>query len=283
MSILSQKMQADMQLRGLAERTQEAYVHAVRQLAQHYQRSPDRIEEAELRQYFLYLKNTRQVSSSTFRIALCGIKFFYEQTMQRQWHTLELVRPGKEKKLPVVLSLEEVRQILTCIRQERYRVCLSTIYACGLRLLEGTQLQVVEIDGARKMLHIAQGKGNKDRYIPLPEAALEMLRQHWRTHRHPRWLFPARQNAQQAMNESGVQKAFRLALQQSGVHKKATVHTLRHSYATHLLEAGVDLRVIQGYLGHASPETTALYTHLTAEIHTQSASRINEMLTGLWR
>jgi integrase/recombinase XerD len=283
MSILSQKMQADMQLRGLAERTQEAYAHAVRQLAQHYQRSPDRIKEEELRQYFLYLKNTRQVSSSTFRIALCGIKFFYEQTLRCQWHTLQLVRPEKEKKLPVVLSLEEVRQILTCIQQERYRVCLSTIYAYGLRLLEGTQLQVAEIDGARKMLHIAQGKGNKDRYVPLPEAALEMLRQHWRGHRNPRWLFPPGQHNDQPMNESGVQKTFRLALLASGVHKKATVHTLRHSYATHLLEADVDLRVIQGYLGHASPETTALYTHLTAEIHTQSASRINEMLAGLSR
>jgi integrase/recombinase XerD len=283
MSILSQKMQADMQLRGLAERTQEAYVHAVRQLAQHYHRSPDQIKEEELRQYFLYLKNTRQVSSSTFRIALCGIKFFYEHTLRRQWHTLQLVRPEKEKKLPVVLSLEEVRQILTCIQQERYRVCLSTIYACGLRLLEGTQLQVAEIDGARKMLHLLQAKGNKDRYIPLPDATLALLRQHWRSHRNPRWLFPSGQNNDQPMNESGVQKAFHLALQQSGVHKKATVHTLRHSYATHLLEAGVDLRVIQAYLGHASPATTALYTHLTAEIHTQSANRINDMLAGLWR
>lgn len=283
MSILSDKMQEDMQLRGLSLRTQETYVQAVRQLAKHYHRSPEQISEEELRQYFLYLKNTRQVSNSTFRIALCGIKFFYEHTLQRTWHTLQLVRPEKQKKLPVVLSIDEVRQILACVQLYRYRVCLSTIYACGLRLLEGTQLQVAEIDGARKMLHLLQAKGNKDRYIPLPDATLEMLRQYWRTHRNPRWLFPSSHNLAIAMHETGVQKAFRLALQQSGVRKNATVHTLRHSYATHLLETGTDLRVIQAYLGHTSPTTTAIYLHLTAEINTQSANRINEMLAGLWR
>jgi site-specific recombinase XerD len=283
MSILSDKMQVDMQLRGLALRTQEAYVQAVRQLAKHYHRSPDQISEEELRQYFLYLKSTRHVSSSTFRIALCGLKFFYEHTLQRTWHTLQLVRPEKQKKLPTVLSIDEVRQVLACVRQYRYRVCLSAIYACGLRLREGTQLQVAEIDGARKMLHILQSKGNKDRYIPLPDVALEMLRQYWRTHRNPRWLFPSSHNQAAAMHETGVQKAFHLALQQSGVHKNATVHTLRHSYATHLLEAGIDLRVIQAYLGHSSPTTTAVYLHLTTEINTQSANRINEMLAGLWR
>ncbi len=282
MSILSDKMQEDMQLRGLSLRTQETYVQAVRQLAKHYHRSPEQISEEELRQYFLYLKNTRHVSNSTFRIALCGIKFFYEHTLQRAWHTLQLVRPEKQKKLPVVLSIEEVRQVLACVQLDRYRVCLSVIYACGLRLLEGTQLQVAEIDGARKMLHLLQAKGNKDRYIPLPDAALEMLRQYWRTHRNPHWIFPSSHNVALAMHETGVQKAFRLALQQSGVRKKATVHTLRHSYATHLLEAGTDLRVIQAYLGHTSPTTTALYLHLTTEINTQSANRINEMLAGLW-
>ena len=283
MSILSDKMQVDMQLRGLALRTQEAYVQAVRQLAKHYHRSPDQISEEELRQYFLYLKSTRHVSSSTFRIALCGLKFFYEHTLQRTWHTLQLVRPEKQKKLPTVLSIDEVRQVLACVRQYRYRVCLSAIYACGLRLREGTQLQVAEIDGARKMLHILQSKGNKDRCIPLPDVALEMLRQYWRTHRNPRWLFPSSHNQAAAMHETGVQKAFHLALQQSGVHKNATVHTLRHSSATHLLEAGIDLRVIQAYLGHSSPTTTAVYLHLTTEINTQSANRINEMLAGLWR
>ena len=283
MSILSQKMETDMQLHGLSAQTQEAYVRAVRQLAKHYQRSPDRIIEEELRQYFLYLKSTRCVSNSTFRIALCGIKFFYEQTLQRTWHTLQLVRPAKENKLPVVLSIEEVRQILSCVRHERYRVCLSTIYACGLRLQEGTQLQVAEIDGARKMLHILQGKGNRDRYVPLPDTVLARLRRFWGTHRNRTWLFPSMMRMDQPLSGSGVQRAFHLALEQSGVHKHATVHTPRHSYATHLLESGTDLRVIQAYLGHSSPATTALYTHLTTAINTQSANRINEMMVGLWR
>ena len=283
MSILSQKMETDMQLHGLSAQTQEAYVRAVRQLANHYQRSPDRIIEEELRQYFLYLKSTRCVSNSTFRIALCGIKFFYEQTLQRTWHTLQLVRPAKENKLPVVLSFEEVRQILSCVRHERYRVCLSTIYACGLRLQEGTQLQVAEIDGARKMLHILQGKGNRDRYVPLPDTVLARLRRFWGTHRNRTWLFPSMMRMDQPLSGSGVQRAFHLALEQSGVHKHATVHTPRHSYATHLLESGTDLRVIQAYLGHSSPATTALYTHLTTAINTQSANRINEMMVGLWR
>jgi integrase/recombinase XerD len=289
MTALSQKMLEDLQLGGLAIRTQESYVQAVRQLAKHYHKSPDQINEEELRQYFLYLKNVRHVSSSTFQIALCGIKFFYEHTLERPWHMLKLVRPDKEEKLPVVLSIEEVKRILGCIHHTRYRVCLNTIYACGLRLLEGVRLQVKDIDSDRKMIHICQGKGGKDRYVPLPDATLEMLRGYWRTHHNPVWLFPTAQESQNSgtpsrpMHETGVQKAFRAALAESGVHKEATVHTLRHSYATHLLEAGVPLRIIQIYLGHASPKTTAIYTHLTSVSEVQSAKKINEMLAGLWR
>ena len=293
MTVLRQKMLEDMQLWGLSTRTQESYIQAVRQLAKYYHKSPDQISEEELRQYFLYLKNVRRVSRSTCTIALCGIKFFYEHTLKQEWHTFELIRPPHEKKLPVVLSVEEVGRILRCVHHERYRVCLTTIYACGLRLLEGVHLQVKEIDSQRKMLHIYQGKGDKDRYVPLPDVSLEMLRQHWRTHRNRVWLFPALHAARigwsdagQAdgpMNESCVQKAFRGALAQSRVHKIATVHTLRHSYATHLLEAGVNLRVIQLYLGHASLTTTAIYTHLTSVTEAQASDKINEMLAGLWR
>jgi integrase/recombinase XerD len=289
MTVLSQKMLEDMQLRGLALRTQQSYVEAVRQLAKHYHKSPDRIDEEELRQYFLYLKKVKGVSVSTFRVALCAIKFFYEHTLQREWHTLALVRPEKKEKLPVVLSLTEVEQVLKCVRVQRYRVCLTTIYACGLRLLEGVHLQVKNIDSERKMLHIYAGKGGKDRYVPLPSMSLEMLRQYWRTHRNPEWLFPRIHGSWQGsininvpMHETAVQKAFRIALKESGIQKLATVHTLRHSYATHLLEAGVDLRTIQLYLGHASITTTTLYLHLTSTIQTQSRGRIDEMLARLW-
>jgi integrase/recombinase XerD len=290
MTVLSQKMFEDLQLRGLSVRTQESYVAAVRQLAKHYHKAPDQMDEEELRQYFLYLKNVRGVSSSTFRIALCGIKFFYEHTLKREWHTLALVRPGKQEKLPSVLSLSEVERILKCVQHERYRVCLTTIYACGLRLMEGVRLQVKNIDSERNMLHIYAGKGGKDRYVPLPSTALEMLRHYWRTHRNREWLFPVPNgtwagnvNTAGPMHETSVQKAFRAALKESGVQKEASVHTLRHSYATHLLEAGVDLRTIQLYLGHASITTTTVYLHLTSVMQAQTSDRINEMLAGLWR
>lgn len=286
MNVLRQKMIEDLQLRGLAVRTQESYVQAVRQLARHYHKSPDQISEQELRQYFLFLKNVKHVSRSTHTLALCAIKFFYEHTLKREWHTLDFARPAKEQKLPVVLSVQEVGRILNCVHYMRYRVCLTTIYACGLRLLESVSLQVQDIDGERKLVHVRQGKGGKDRYVPVPEACLNMLRRYWVTHRNPVWLFPSvhsfsPQQASQPMHETGVQKAFRAALQESRVNKDATVHTLRHSYATHLLEAGVNLRIIQSYLGHTSPATTAIYTHLTSTLNTQASQTIDDIIAAL--
>jgi site-specific recombinase XerD len=162
MTTLRQKMIEDMQLHSYAERTQDSYLRVVRQLAAYCNKPPDQITEEELRQYFLYLKNVKKASRSTITLALCGIKFFYERTLQRQWSTLDLVRPPQEKKLPVVLSVEEVRQVLSRVRRWRYRVCLSTIYACGLRLQEGLHLQIGHIDGARQMLHVCHGKGGKN-------------------------------------------------------------------------------------------------------------------------
>jgi len=281
MSALRQKMIEDMQLRGLAVRTQEAYVNAVFQLSRRFKKSPDNIDEEELREYFLYLKNEKQVAESTFSIALCGIKFFYEQTLKKEWHTLQLVRPDRKKKLPVVFSTDEVKRVLDCVHRWEYQICLNTIYACGLRLLEGTRLRVKDIDSDRKMIHVVEGKGGKDRYVPLPDHTLMLLRHHWVTHRNQEWMFPSR-NGLAAINETAIQKAFRAALRASGVHKAASVHTLRHSYATHLLEAGVDLRIIQVYLGHASPSTTAIYTHLTSVTEAQVNQRINRIHSDLW-
>jgi site-specific recombinase XerD len=282
MSALRQKMIEDMQLKGLAVRTQEAYINAVLQLSRRFKKSPDNIDEEELREYFLYLKNEKQVADSTFSIALCGIKFFYEQTLKKEWHTLQLTRPDRKKKLPVVFSTEEVKRVLDCVHRFQYQVCLHTIYACGLRLLEGTRLRVKDIDSDRKMLHVVEGKGGKDRYVPLPDRTLILLRRHWTTHRNQEWMFPSRQ-INGPMHETGVQRAFQAARRESGVHKDASVHTLRHSYATHLLEAGVDLRIIQTYLGHASPSTTAIYTHLTSVTEAQVNQRINQIHAELWR
>jgi site-specific recombinase XerD len=270
----------DMQLRGLAERTQAAYVAAVRQLAEHYGKSPDQISDEELRQYFLYLTNEKKASSSAITIALCAIKFLYEQTVHQEWPTLTLVRPPRERKLPVVLSREEVHHILGRLRQPCYQACLSTIYSCGLRLQEGVHLQVSDIDSARMLIHV-RGKGNKDRYVPLPERTLELLRAYWATHRHPVFIFPDRQDLTSAkgpMSKRGVQYAFGTALKASGIQKRATVHTLRHSWATHLLEAGVNLRQLQVWLGHGSLSTTAVYTHLTRLAEALAAEAVNGLM-----
>ncbi len=231
----------------------------------------------------MYLKNVKKASRSTITLALCGIKFFYERTLQRQWATLALLRPPQEKKLPVVLSVEEVRQVLERVRRWRYRACLSTIYACGLRLQEGLHLQISHIDGARQLLHVCHGKGGKDRYVLLPEPVLRMLRQYWATHRDPVWIFPStHQTVKGPMDASGLQRAFHGALLDSGIQKPATVHTLGHSYATHLLEAGLNLRLIQAYLGHASPNTTAIYTHLTKPSEDLAIQAVNRVVAGLW-
>ena len=289
MSPLQQRMLEDMQLRGLSARTQEAYARAVWQLAQHYHRSPDQLSEEELRQYFLYLTNEKKLARPTATIALCGIKFFYQQTLKQEWPTLRFVRPAHEWKLPVVLSRAEVRRILQEVRIPVYRACLTTIYACGLRLLEGSRLQVPEVDSGRMLLHI-HGKGKKDRYVPLPEPTLQLLRAHWRTHRSPVWLFPAPTRHGLAhslahdggpVTRSSLQSAFRAALKRSGLAKRAHVHTLRHSYATHLLEAGFNLRVIQDHLGHRSPRTTAIYTHLTREVRAALTEPFNQLMADL--
>lgn len=285
MTPLRQRMLEDMQLRGLAPKTQEAYLRAVRQLAEYFGKPPDQIREAELRDYFLYLKNEKKASRSACTIALCGIKFFFENTLKRQWHTFDIVRPPKEKKLPVVLSREEVWSILGQIRRFQHRACLSTIYTCGLRLNEGIQLQVTDIDSKRHLLHIRHGKGHRDRYIPLPATTLSLLRQYWLSHRHPLWLFPSSHNNQRKEDKpicaSGVQRALKAAVQTSGVNKAVTVHTLRHSWATHLLEAGINLRFIQLWLGHKSLQTTAIYTHLTRPAETLATNTINRLMADL--
>jgi integrase/recombinase XerD len=191
MTELRKRMIESLQLRGLSERTQEAYVRAVRQLADHYHKSPDLITDEELRQYFLHIKNVKKYSRASSTIALCGIKFFYEKTLNREFTTFKLVRAQREKKLPVILSVEEVLTILGRVRLPRYRVCLGTIYSCGLRLQEGTHIQVRDIDSGRGMLHVRHGKGGKDRYVPLPQRTVELLREYWRTHRNPAWMFPS--------------------------------------------------------------------------------------------
>ena len=289
MTYLRRRMIEDLQLHGLGALTQQRYVRAVRLLAEHYKKSPDRITEDELRDYFLHVKNVKKWSRSTSTIALCGIKFFYENTIKRDWPILHFIRAEREKKLPVILSTDEVRRILANVGVPRYCVCLTTIYSCGLRLQEGTHLQIHDIDSARGLIHLHRGKGNKDRYVPLPERTLHLIRQQWKAHRDPKWIFPAferkhknsKETERETIPRSTVWVVFKNALEKSKINKKACVHTLRHSYATHLLEAGVNLRLIQAYLGHSTPTTTSIYTHLTAKTEDGAFESINELMNDL--
>ncbi len=288
MTPLRQRMIEDLQLRGYSKSTQTLYVTAVRQLCDHFSKSPGKITEGNLRDYFIYGKNVKKWSRSTSTVALCGIKFFYENTIKRPWPTLLFIRPGREKKLPVVLSRNEVHEILSNIRLLSYRVCLTTIYSCGLRLSEGTQLKVEDIDGDRGYISIRQSKGNKDRNVPLPQKTLALLREQWKKHRNKVWIFPSAGHGGKNMpyattpiSKSSVQVAFRKALKTAGINKKATVHTLRHSWATHLLEAGINLRLIQAWLGHSTPATTSVYTHLTEKAKSRAIKSIDELMGDL--
>ena len=291
MTPLRQRMIDDLQLRGYSDSTQTLYVSAVRRLCEHFEKTPGQITEENLRDYFLYGKNVKEWSRSTSTVALCGIKFFYENTIKRPWPTLLFIRPGHEKKLPVVLSSDEVRMILNSVELLHYRVCLTTIYSCGLRVSEGVRLKVQDIDSSRGFIHVRGAKGTmgkKDRSVPLPKRTLDLLREQWQSHRHPTWIFPSpgrggnnMPNAIAPISKSSVQTAFRNARNAAGVSKKATVHTLRHSWATHLLEAGLNLRLIQVWLGHGSLSTTSIYTHLTEKAEAVAMASIDDLMNDL--
>ena len=278
-------MTEDLQLKGYSAKTQQAYLYSVQKLARHYHKSPESIGEEELRAYFLHLSQVEHCAHSTLKQAVSGIKFCFAVTLQKPWPVLGLIRAFKQRKLPVVLSRQQVRSLLGCVRAPVYRVCLSTIYSCGLRISEGAALEVSDVDGERKLLRV-RGKGNKERRVPLAEATLTSLRGFWKLHRSEPWLFPARLQPRSPSQDGPVdignlRYAFNAARDQSGIKKLATVHSLRHSYATHLLEAGVQLRLIQEILGHTSPRTTAIYTHLTDEVRSQLVKPLEALSQNL--
>ena len=188
---LRKKMHQDLQLAGMSEGTQDVYLRAVRQLAVHFHTPPDVLNEAQVRDYLLHLKNDRKFASSSLGIAYSAIKFFYSHTAPRDWPTLQRIRVQKEKRLPDVLSIDEVRELIGAVRKLRYRTYFSTVYSLGLRRNEGLHLQVRDIDSARMLVHVHRGKGAKDRFVPLPARTLALLREYWVTHRNPVWLFPA--------------------------------------------------------------------------------------------
>lgn len=283
------RMTQALQLNGKSERTQETYLRTVRMLCQFYDKAPENISEGELQNYFLHRKNTDHWAPKTMRICYCGIRFFYTNVLQHDWHIFNILRAQTEHRLPAVLSEEEVRAILNQVKTFHNYVYLSTVYSCGLRLHEGLHLEVPDIDSKRMMIHVHRGKGAKDRYVPLPQSTLQLLRRHWSTHRHPQLIFPAMGRdgkgaaaANTPMAKSSVQGALRRAKAVAGINKKGiSVHSLRHSYATHLLEAGVNLRAIQSFLGHARLETTMVYLHLTRKGHENAYQLINQLMGGL--
>lgn len=275
-----------LQLAGMGKRTQQCYTRAVRQLVEFYDKTPDTISETELQDYFLFRRNETGWSSSTMRICHSGLKFFFTHVLERNWSTFNYLGVQREQRLPTVLSREEVQRTLASVYTFHNRVFLCCVYACGLRLQEALHLETSDIDSARALIHVHRGKGAKDRLVPLPAKLLPMLRAYWKTHRHARLLFPALgrncrsgANAKHPMAKSSVQGAFKNAVREAGIRKKGvTIHTLRHSYATHLLEQGVNLRVIQRYLGHSAIETTMVYLHLTQEGLGEAVAQVNALM-----
>ena len=261
MSPLRQRLIDDLRIRNYSPRTIEAYVAGVARLAKHFQRSPDQLGVEQLRQFQLHLLE-QQVSWSLFNVVVASLRFFYGTTLGRPDDVPFIAYGKRQRSLPAVLSVEEVRALFAATRPGRDRVLLQTAYACGLRINELVHLQVSDIDSARMVVVVRQGKGRKDRQVPLSARLLEELRQEWRTHRSRPWLFPG-QTPERPLHPSNVQRMFQQTLRRAKIAKRATPHTLRHSFATHLLEAGVDVVTVQRLLGHGSLSTTTHYLHVS--------------------
>ncbi len=275
------KFSAFVQLKDFRAPTKKEYVRYVRRLGDHYRCDPVTLNEDQLRAYFLFLRQEKQFGGSAMKLARCALRAFFRDCHHiGGWTVFEEVRIAPPKTLPMVLAREQVATLLRAVQLPRYRAVLGLIYHTGLRVSEAVRIErrdFRDTSTPHPRLHVRCGKGGKDRYVPLSPAMVEALRDWWKTHRHPTFLFPGpttgwRERAQPAdaaqraathLSVSAVQNVFRLARAASGLPAEATVHTLRHCYATHLLEEGVSLRLISQYLGHASLETTLIYTHLT--------------------
>jgi integrase/recombinase XerD len=260
-----ERMSEDLRLRDMRSRTQEGYLLATRQFVEWAGLEPETLTDEHVRAYFLYLREEKKLAPSSINVAMYAVRFFCVHTLQRDWKAFELLHVNMPKRLPIVLSRAEVRALLQVVRHPVRRMALTTIYALGLGLGEGLSLQAEDIDGQRLVAWVRNGKGAKDRGVTLPRPLLARLRQYWKSERPAsatKYLFvPA--NGKAALHETTLQKTVTAALRDTRIEKHATVHTLRHSYATHLLESGVSLRTIQQLLGHKSLSTTELYLHVT--------------------
>lgn len=261
MTPLRQRLIDDLRLRNYSPRTIEAYVAGVARLAKHFQRSPDQLTVEHLREFQLHLLE-QQVSWSLFNVVVASLRFFYGTTLGRAEAVPMLAYGKRQRSIPAVLSIEEVRAFFDAARPQRDRVLWQTAYACGLRIRELVHLQVTDIDSGRMVVVVRQGKGRKDRQVPLSARLLDELRRHWWSHRSRPWLFPG-QTPDRPLHPSNAERRFQQTLVRAGITKRATPHTLRHSFATHLLEAGVDVVTVQRLLGHGSLSTTACYLHVS--------------------
>lgn len=262
MTTLRQRMIDDLRVRNRSAHTIRIYIDCVANFARHFGKSPELLGPEEIRQYQVYLVNERHVSCSYLTQTVCALRFLYCVTLQRDWAIAGIPHPKQPRRLPIVLSQTEVKQLFDSIRNLKYRALLMTAYAGGLRTSEVVRLRLGDIDSERMVIRIHQGKGQKDRYVMLAPTLLKVLRQYWQQERPRTWLFPG-QDGKRPITAHRVAEMCRRFGSEAGVKKPVTVRALRHSFATHLLEAGQNVRVIQMLLGHRSLRTTQHYTYVS--------------------
>jgi integrase/recombinase XerD len=265
MTPLRQRMIEKLKLRNYSPKTVSAYVAAVAQFAVYFGRSPDQLTSEEIHAWQLHLRDTRRVSWSAFNIAMSALRFFYREVVPRDDLIPRLAFMRTERSLPVVPSAEEVYRFLEAVPVIRYRLLLTVAYGCGLRLSEAIRLEPRDIDSARMVIHVRRGKGKKDRYVTLSPVLLDMLRSYWKSEHPKQWLFPSPLNAGRPICLTTIQKCCKRASAAANLGKRVTVRSLRHAFATHLLERGTNIRVVQVLLGHSSVTTTQIYTHISNE------------------
>jgi integrase/recombinase XerD len=276
MTPLRQRMIEDMQLRNFAAGTQKHYISHVAAFAKYFGKNPEQLDLEAVRQYQLYLLNERKSSVETVNQYLSSVKFLYLVTLEMPWTKEYFAYARRPHKLPVVLSHEEILAFFDHIPSLKYRAALMLCYGAGLRISEALALNVSDIDSKRMLIRIQQGKGKKDRYAMLSPRLLEILRRYWRAARPQHYLFPSwRQNRH--LSTTSLQTACREAVLRAGIHKRVTVHTLRHSFATHLLEHGTDIRVIQVLLGHSRIDSTARYTAVSPQLVAATVSPLDAL------
>ena len=280
MTRLKKMMLEELQLRNYAQNTIRHYLRAVEDFARHFNCSPDRLAPRHVREYQAELFEKRKLSANTVGQHLAALRFFYIKTLRRAWSLAETPYPKKTRRLPTILSREEVAQLLHAARTPGERILLMTLYATGARNSELTHLKVSDIDSQRMVVHIRGGKGRKDRDVMLSPKLLTALRAHWRCYhsRSSTWLFPSNYRKDRPIDTKTVWHACQKSAQRAGIQKGVHPHTLRHCFATHLYEAGTDLRTIQVLLGHEHLKDTLLYVHLAIQRLNATASPLDSLV-----